>query len=944
MAFQILSTKLYNPPVKADFVRRPRLVQRLENGYRAGKCVTLVSAPAGFGKTTLINEWIAGSEPRKAFGWISLDDGDNDPARFLTYLVSAIQKVNPEIGRPVLALLQASQGSTLSDLIESLINEISAAPSPFLIVLDDYHLIKNLEVHALMQLFLKRQPKPLHLVIMTREDPPLPLPRMRVQGLVTEIREQDLRFRLSEAQAFLIEAMEIKLSAEEVGKLTERTEGWAAGMQLAALALEELPDEVGRRNFIEDFAGSNRLIVDYLISEVLQRLPEQTKQFLLSTSILERFCAELSDFVVFGEDNAARSQQILEDLEQGNMFLVPLDNQRHWYRYHHLFSEMLFHSFRRSAPDQIPALHRRASQWFETRGFILDAVKHAISYAAGSGVWDFPRGLLDRISMSVLFRGQSSLVIDWCREFPKAYLETAPELCIYYAWALVLTFRTDYLEAVEEKLKLAGRAVEAGGLPAQASIGEDGALVPLREWVIGQMYVIRSQILLGGFLTTVDPQEEIALSLKGLALLPEGENVTRAICKINLAHAQTMQNNPVESEQAFWETMPFMLESQNFLSAATAIFYLARLAYYQGRLEQAEALCREWKGKFAEAAGIAPGDVWNIPATRGLDIVLSLILWERGQMDEAEQTLTQALALLGWASWMELHGFIILAHLLHQRGNAIGAQETLKRMARRGPQHAACSEALQVLFTLRESPDDLQVRARAKGWSEKFTPHPTDRLALGIGPYHSDAEYFCNLAWSRVQIVLGNYQAAASFVGPALKSAKEHGLPFRVVELSIEQALIEQGQGNVPAAFDALEPALKIAEQAGYVRVFDHSPQLDRLLQQAIHHNYHAAYARQVLASARQVLASFPRLDAQVLPLAAVPQKRPGTSRLVEPLSDREIEVLKFLAKGLTPAEVAQRLVLSPNTLKAHTQNIYAKLDVHSRIEAINKARELGII
>ena len=540
--------------------------------------------------------------------------------------------------------------------------------------------------------------------------------------------------------------------------------------------------------------------------------------------------------------------------------------------------------------------------------------------------------------MVILFQGQSSLVIGWCSEFPKIYLEKAPEICIYYAWSLVLTFRNDYLDAVEEKLKLAERAIEASHLPAQAQVGQGGALVPLREWVTGQICVIRSQILLGGFQTFVDPQELISLSLKGLELLPEGENATRAICKINLAHAQTMQNNPVEANQAFEEALPFMLEGHNYLTGVTAIFYQARLAYYLGQLDRAEMLCRQWKVKFAEiAAGASVRDSRDIPATRGLDIVLSLLLLERNQLDDAERLLVQALDLLGWASWMELHGFIILAQLRFLRGNTTGVQETLQRMTRLGPQHVACAEALQVLFDVKRSLDDPRVRSRAETWAKKYCPNPGDRLALGIGPYHCDAEYFCNLAWSRVQILLGHPQEASTFISPALKSAKEHGLVFRVAELSIEQALIYQGLGNPSAALAELEEALEIAERYGYVRVFDHSPQLDRLLEQAVARNIHSRYAKQLLSS-------FIRMPSIEKIVRTASSREKGSGALVEPLSEREVEVLRLLAGGLTPADVARRLVLSPNTLKAHTQNIYSKLDVHSRIEAINKARELELI
>lgn len=947
MAYQVLSTKLYNPPIKPGFVQRPRLVQRLENGFQAGKCVSLVSAPAGFGKTTVISEWIAAADPGRPFGWVSLDDGDNDPVRFLIYLVTAIQKVHGEIGRSVLALLQSSQISNLSDLVESLINEISTVSEPFLIVLDDYHLIKNIEVHALMQLFLRRQPGGLHLVMITREDPPLPLPRMRVQGQVTEIRARDLRFTLPEVQAFLVESMGIVLSAEVVGKLTERTEGWAAGIQLAALALEEFSNEEERQAFIEAFTGSNRFIVDYLISEVLQRQPETTQQFLLCTSILERFCAELSDAVVFGEANSSRSQLILNDLEQGNMFLVPLDNQRHWYRYHHLFSEMLYHSLRRSSPDQIPILHQRASQWFEAHGLIPEAVRHATAYAAASKDWDYAKNLLDRNAMLVLFQGQSSLMIEWCREFPNAYLEKAPEICIYYAWSLVLTFRNDYLDAVEEKLKLAEQAMEASQLPSQAQV------VPLREWVTGQICVIRSQILLGRFQTFIDPQELISLSLKGLELLPASEQASRAICKINLAHAQTMQNNPVEAQKAFEEALPFMLEAHNYLTGATTIFYQARLAYYLGHLDRAEALCREWKVRFAEMAGASARDNREIPATRGLDIVLSLLLMERNQLEEAENLLVKTLELLGWASWMELHGFVVLACLRYLRGNFAGAQETLQRMARLGPQHAACAEAYQILLDVKRSLEDPEVRLKAETWAKKNVPHagphPVSPFALGMGPYHCDAEYFCNLAWSRVQIALKHPQEASIFIGPALQSARERGLLFRVVELSIAQALIDDVLGHPSAALDELGNALEIAETVGYARIFDDGPALDRLLKQAVERDIHSQYARHLLALFIRMPASEKTIGTSAQKekgqsALVEPDSRQANSMLVEPLTERELEVLRLLAGGLTPAAVAGQLYLSPNTLKAHTQNIYSKLDVHSRIEAINKARELQLI
>ena len=927
--YQVLSTKLYIPPIQSSLVQRPRLVQHLEHGYQAGKRITLVSALAGFGKTTVIREWITDKVLGKPFGWLSLDDGDNDPVRFLTYLVSAIQKVDSSLGQSVLSSLNSSQIPSLMELVETLINEVSFNVEPFLLVLDDYHLIKKVEVHSILHLLLKRQPDALHLIVITREDPPFALPRMRVERQITEIRERDLRFTLEEAQAFLAKTMGLEISAQDVSKLEERTEGWAAGMQLAALALEEYSNVEERRAFIEAFTGSNRMIADYLISEVLQRQSETTRQFLLRSSILERFCAELCDSVIFNGDGKGNSQSVLEVLEKGNMFLVPLDNQRHWYRYHHLFSEMLFHSLRRTSPEQISMLHRKASEWFESKMLIPEAMK----YALVSKEWNLVKALLDRYALSIIFPGYGSLVLGWCREIPKAYLEKAPDICIHYAWALVLTFREDYMAMVEEYLQMAERAIQRTDLTEFAPVGEGGASVPFKNWITGHICVIRSQILLGRLFENIDPQEEIALSQKGLDLLPETEHISRAICRINLAHAQTMQNNPIEAQRAFEDAMPSSLESRNFLSAVAASFYMSRLAFYMQSVDRGEIVCQHWKKVIRDVASFSDPDrlsVADVPALRGLDIVQSLILLERGQIEEAERLIVKSLDLLGWGSWMELFGFVELARLRFTLGNNAGVEDVLQRMSRLGPQHVACADALQVLFAIKRSPENPEARAKAETWTKEHFPDSSYPFALGIGPYHRDTEYFCNLFWARIQIALGHFEEASTFVSPALVSAQARGLNFRVAELAIAQALIEHGCGNSPLALKKLEKALEISEACGYTRFFNDGPELERLLQQAVQKKIHPTYARQLLKS--------------IYSTSVSSWMDNGKSESIDPLSERELEVLRLLAAGLPPAEVAKKLFLSPFTLKAHTQNIYGKLSVHSRIEAINKARELGLL
>jgi ATP/maltotriose-dependent transcriptional regulator MalT len=367
---------------------------------------------------------------------------------------------------------------------------------------------------------------------------------------------------------------------------------------------------------------------------------------------------------------------------------------------------------------------------------------------------------------------------------------------------------------------------------------------------------------------------------------------------------------------------------------------MSRLAFYMVNVDQGEMVCQQWKKKFADiaiTAGLKSQPVLEIPAVRGLDVVQSILLLERNQFEEAEHLLVKTLELLGWGSWMELHGFVELARLRHTQGNDAGAQEILQRMGRLGPQHLACAEALEILFDVKQLPDDPQVRARAEAWAKEHSPDPSIPLALGIGPYHRDAEYFCNLYWARVQIALGHFREASTFVLPALATARARGLLYRVAELLILQTLIHNGQGNSSAALDEFGQALEISETCGYTRIFDDGPELDKLLRQAAERKIHAKYVKGLLASIQSIRGNRRTAGTTV-------RADKGQARLVDPLSERELEVLRLLADGLPPAEVAKKLFLSPFTLKAHTQNIYTKLGVHSRIEAINKARELGLL
>src|SRR5260221_7177477 len=442
MPTPILPPKLYLPRLRRNVVSRPRLLERLNEGLHRN--LTLISAPAGFGKTTLVSEWVEGIERPTA--WLSLDEGENDPARFLAYLVAALQTISANIGEGVLGMLQSSQAPPTEAILTALLNEITTLPDHFVLVLDDYHVLDAKPVDIALTYLVEHLPPQMHLVIATREDPQLPLARLRARSHLTELRAADLRFTASEAAAFLNQAMGLNLSAADIARLSDRTEGWIAGLQFAALSLQGHQDVPG---FIQAFAGDHRYIVDYLVEEVLQRQPEPVRNFLLQTSILDRLSGPLCDAVTGQEEGSAR----LEALERGNFFVVPLDDKRHWYRYHHLFADVLAAHLLAEQPEQVSTLHRRASEWYERHGSAVDAIRHALAAA------DFARAadLVELGVLAMLRSRQEATLLDWLKVLPDEVLRCRPVLSAAYAHVLLSSGER---EGGEERLRDAGRWLE----------------------------------------------------------------------------------------------------------------------------------------------------------------------------------------------------------------------------------------------------------------------------------------------------------------------------------------------------------------------------------------------------------------------------------------------------------------------------------------------------
>ena len=440
MSTPILATKLYIPPLRPKVVFRPRLIERLNEGLH--RKLTLISAPAGFGKTTLVSEWVAGCERPSA--WLSLDEGDNDPTRFLAYLVAALQTVAANIGKGVLGMLQSPQPPPTESILTALLNELTAIPDNFVLILDDYHVIDARPIDHTLTFLVEHLPPQMHLVIATREDPQLPLARLRVRGQLTELRVSDLRFTPSEAAEFLNQRMALNLSAEDITALEARTEGWIAGLQLAAISLQGHKDATG---FIKSFTGSHHFVLDYLVEEVLQQQPESVQTFLLRTSILERLCGPLCDAVVL--DPSASGRETLEYLEHANLFIVPLDNERRWYRYHHLFADLLRQRLHQSTAaskgdemGDVAELHRRASAWYEDNGLELEAFHHA---TAANDVEHAER-LIEGKGMPLHFRGAVTPVLNWLKSLPTTVLDNHPSLWTTYASVLLVTGQVTSVE------------------------------------------------------------------------------------------------------------------------------------------------------------------------------------------------------------------------------------------------------------------------------------------------------------------------------------------------------------------------------------------------------------------------------------------------------------------------------------------------------------------
>ena len=900
-ATQLLETKLYAPRSRSGLVSRPRLIDTLRHG--AAQKLTVVVAPAGFGKTTLLAAWIAGrTDTEAAAGWVSLDPSENEPTIFWTYFITALQRIHPGLGTQAISQLQSPQPPIVESVLTALINEIDALDRDLTLILDDYHLIDAVPIHDAMTFLLDRLPRRMHLVIASRAEPPIALSRLRARGELTELRAADLRFTLDEASAFL-RGMSLDVSVSDTAKLERRTEGWIAGLKLAALSMKGR-DDVHR--FIDAFSGDNRYIADYLVEEVLQSEPERVRRFLLRTAILDRLSGPLCDALT-GERNG---QSILEDLERRNLFIVALDDRREWYRYHHLFADVLQKHAKAHDLDEVRASHRRASAWHETEGSRADAIHHAL---AGDDL-DRAAALLEQTWPEKDRSYESRKWLDQVKTLPDSVIRARPVLGMGYAWSLL---NSGELEAAEPRLRDVELWLQSNAVSDETRFHSLPA-----EVAAARVYLAQS---LGAIPGTLEHAQ------RALDLTPAGDDAARATGTALVALALWGRGDLEAAHRTFSDALAIMRKSGHVLDAIRGIFVLGDIRVAQGRLRDA---ARVYENGLQRAAGEAPSAAAE---TDELHLGLAELHREWNDIDSAVGFLaavTQSAAQASHAG-NKLRWCTAMASVRVARGDLDAAFQLLEE----GEQH----ERRDPLPRVRPIPA-MKARIRiAQGRLDEVGAW----VAASNLSANDDLSYlreFEHVTLARALVARHASSASERSMGDAERfldrlrtAAQTGGRIGSLIEILVLQSLAQHALGNTRRALDALAEALALAEAEGFVRVFlDHGMRMRDLLRHAIARGLAGEYTRRVLAAFDAPLTKQPAATAVRVTGAA--------SVSVQALTTRELETLRLIAAGLRNQEIADHLSISAATVKRHIANAYGKLGAGHRTEALARANELKLL
>lgn len=905
MSTPILATKLYIPPPRPNVVSRARLLKRLNEGLTSESKLTLITAPAGFGKTTVVCEWVARCERPTA--WLSVDEGDSDSTRFLTYLITALQTLTPTIGAGVLGVLQTPQPPPIDAILTILVNEIATLSDHFLFILDDYHLLDAKVIDHILLFLVEHKPPQMHLVITTREDPNLPLARLRARNQLTELRAADLRFSHSEAAEFLNTAMGLKLSEENIAALETRTEGWVAGLQLAALSMQGQGDTT---SFIKSFGSSHHFVLDYLVEEVFNQQSERVQNFLLGTSILDRMCGSLCEAVL--ADSSVFGQDTLEHLERTNLFINSMDNERQWYRYHHLFGSLLRQRLsKKRSPAEIATYHLCASAWYETNGEAAEAFRHAMAAE------DFGRAarLVEIFWQEMNQSFQMAIWLGWVKQLPEALIRVRPVLCTQIAWAYM---DMSEVEASEAYLREAERCLEG----------------PVNEMVIADETQFHSLLARIAIARTYNAQSvrdfpaAVKYAEQAIHLAPQEDHFMRAQTKAILG-ATYWANGDLEAAcQSMSAWIENAQQAGNFIFAIASGSGKADILIAQGYLREAIKTYQQ----SLQLASAHEKDAQRIIAHHHLG--LALLHYERCEDESMAQHLQKSLE-LGPLSTLQDWPYrrcLAEARLKEAEGDLDAALDHLDEAQRFYVRslipYTRPIEALKTRIYLKQ-----RRLSKARAWAREVRLSEDETLN-----YMREFEHL-----TLARVLIAEYQTkpaesvrleTLNLLERLLNGAKAQNRMGSMLEILIVWALAHQAQGDVSKALTTLEHALGLAQPEGYVRIFvgEGEPMRALLL------DLRASYEKQTGGNHKM------RGYTDKLLAAFAPPGKDRQAKLVEPLSQREVEVLRLLAQGLSNGEISKRLFLALNTVKGHNRLIFDKLQVQNRTEAVVRARELDLL
>jgi len=921
----LLGTKLHRPSIPARWVQRPHLIQRLNEGLELKRQVTLVSAPAGFGKTTCIGEWVNTLDGWH-IAWLSLDPSDDDPGRFIAYLIAALQNLESNLGQEIEGVIRSGQLPPTEVISTTLINDLSTLEGRCLLVLDDFHLIQDRSILQVIEQLLANLPNPLHLVLITREDPPLPLARLRANNQLTEVRARDLRFTRRDIDRFLNAVMGLSLSQADIAALEDRTEGWIVGLQLAGLSIQ---DRANPSSFIATLSGSHRYILSYLTEQVLSQQTEEIRQFLLETSILDKLSGDLCKAVTGRSDSYA----LLERLLNANLFLIPMDEVGHWYRYHHLFADLLRDLHNAFQKDKTTELHRRASRWFDQSGMANEAIQHALAAEDYAMAVD----LLERHALEMIMQGYAKTVNGWVQALPVEWVSQSPRTNLAFAWALLLGGA--YSPAVEYLERLQATWIDPPLEKEKPAIQA--------EWLVLQSLVLYMQ----GKIT-----ECMDMATRALELAPEQGSRVRSLAYYVQASVLWLREDHQQAVEIYQMSIQHSRLAGNLVAEMMSTAGLAGMVFEQGKLHLAFEIASQAVDRI-ERSGVLH------PISAVIYASLGDAHYQWFQIEAARRNFQRALHLstLGGSNTISVFCHVLLSRLSQIEGHLESAAREIQKAVDLLPMEAPAylrqgvvSQQVRIYLALNR-PAAAELALRGEGFSfddqllgsdmpdGRIAPlSPQEGISSSIGLLYNSI--LCVLFY-RARVgkdptrLKSGIELADGMIAAALKSQQL----MVALETLLLRAQIYAVVGDHPASTADYVKALELAEPEGLIGVFVEQGQpLAEDLADLVRRNQLGAIPVEYV---ERILNAFSesRLPRDPQPAADLPAEDEPVM-LVEALTERELEVLRWMGEGLKYKEIAERLFISLNTVRYHVKAVYGKLNVTNRTQAIEVARQLRIM